>query len=59
MVLLYPRSNYGISNGYGDFVLGTWAYFNCHTAPLKYLYDIDSAAAWTGYTVNQLGLDVR
>ncbi|KAF7854202.1 hypothetical protein EAF04_010499 [Stromatinia cepivora] len=40
---------------------GTWlseAYFHCHTAPLKYLYDIDSAAAWTGYTINQLGLDI-
>ncbi|KAB8289656.1 hypothetical protein EYC80_010569 [Monilinia laxa] len=39
----------------------TWhskAYFHCHTAPLEYLYDVDSAALWTGYTINQLGLDM-
>ncbi|RAL63849.1 hypothetical protein DID88_003492 [Monilinia fructigena] len=35
----------------------TWlseAYLHCHTAPLKYPYDVDSrsAALWTGYTIN-------
>ncbi|APA14592.1 hypothetical protein sscle_13g093620 [Sclerotinia sclerotiorum 1980 UF-70] len=64
----------GVFGGYGSplSTIKTWhlewlwrlcpglseAYFHCHTVPLKYLYDIDSAAAWTGYTVNQLELDI-
>lgn len=39
----------------------TWlseAFYHAHTAPLRYLYDIDAAATWTGYTLNQMNLDI-
>lgn len=39
----------------------TWlseAFYHSHTAPLRYLYDIDAAATWTGYTLNQINLDI-
>ncbi|KAF2639904.1 hypothetical protein P280DRAFT_518339 [Massarina eburnea CBS 473.64] len=40
---------------------GTWfseAYFHAHTTPFAYLWDIEAAAKWTGYTLNQLSLDM-
>ena len=27
--------------------------------PLGYLYNIDTAARWTGYTIDRFGLDMR
>ncbi|KAJ5088545.1 hypothetical protein N7456_012161 [Penicillium angulare] len=40
---------------------GTWlseAYFNEHTAPFSYLYDLEAAAAWTGYTIGRTNIDL-
>ncbi|KAF2733123.1 ATP-binding cassette sub-family G member 2 [Polyplosphaeria fusca] len=40
---------------------GTWfseAYFHSHTTPFSYLWDIEAAAEWTGYTLGQLSLDL-
>jgi hypothetical protein len=41
---------------------GTWfseAYFHAHTTPFAYLWDVEAAATWTGYTLDRLGLDLR
>ncbi|MCJ1307995.1 hypothetical protein MMC25_001645 [Agyrium rufum] len=41
---------------------GTWfseAYFDAHTTPMRYLYDVDEAAAWSGYTIGWMSLDLR